>query len=181
MSAFIEVQCRQAMLAVDDQELLIRILQLANGLVAILRLETQLLRGKKQYGSGYRRLADRRFIEITNRLDLGARDHSLECFFAPLDPPDKLRHVVLFGYLLRLDFLALVVKSADEPHLAEQLLGGVCREIKHRIFLPNPCCHHITGLMVKSYPIKNVPDDLYSYTRRGAKTSRQRSPKVMGQ
>ena len=65
------------MLAVDDQKLFVGLLKVADGLVSIQRLETELLRCEEQHRSRDGRLRDRSFIKVADGLDLRTRDRPL--------------------------------------------------------------------------------------------------------
>src|SRR5216684_2312796 len=125
MRAFVEIQRRQAVLAVDDQELFFRLLQMTDGRIAIQGLEPQPLGSKQQDSSRNWRLADRSFIEIPNRPDFRAGEPALKGLFASFNAGNELRHVIFRRQLLGLDFLALVVKATDETYLRQKFLGRV--------------------------------------------------------
>ena len=69
MGALIKLQRRQPMLAVDDQEFLVRNLQMADGFIGVDRSELQLLRREQQHRAGNRRLGDGRLVEVPDRFD----------------------------------------------------------------------------------------------------------------
>src|SRR6266850_2257668 len=132
MRAFVKIQRRQTVLAVDDQELFFRLLQMADGPISIQGLEPQPLRSKQQDSSRNWRLADRSFIEIPNRPHFRAGEAALKSLFAVFDSGYELRHVIFRWQLLGLDLLALIVKATDETHLRQKLFGRVRCEIEHR-------------------------------------------------
>ena len=138
----VEVQGRQPVLAIDDQIFFIRLLQVADVLVAAERGEAQCFRGKKQHGAGDRRLAHRHFVEILERPHLGARELALESLVGMLDARDELRDLVVLRNRLRRDLLAFAVVAADETHLVQGLPRRAAREIKNAVLLAYPCCKH---------------------------------------
>src|SRR5262249_31032358 len=109
MRAFVKVKRSEAMLAVNDEEFFFWLLQMADGLVSVKGLETQLLRREKEHGSWDGWLVDGRFVEIADRLYLRTRKGALEGFFTALNLRDELGHVVLWRNSLRLDLFPFVV------------------------------------------------------------------------
>ena len=142
MRTLVELQRREPMLPIDDQEFLLRRLQFADRTSFIQRLEAQLLRRKQQDCAGDRRLRDCRLVEIANLFHFRARKLPLKCFFVALDAGDELRHVIVFSGFLGRDRSFLAVEAADEPHLFQQFFRWISREVKNRVLLPNPCRNH---------------------------------------
>ena len=138
MGPFVELQCRQAVLSVDDEKLFLRLLQPADAAAVAPLLEAQLLGREEQDRSRNGRLRDGRFVEIADGPDFGTGQFPLEGFFAPLDAGDKLRHVITLLDLFGLNCPALlIVEPADEPHAGQQSFRRIRREVEHGIFLAN--------------------------------------------
>ncbi len=143
MRALIELQRGEAVLAVDDEEIIFRLLQPADPAAVVPDVEAQLLRREQQDRSGNGRLRDRRLVEVADGADLGAGKFPLEGLVAPLDAGDELGDVVFLRHFLGLDrFTPFVVKPADEPHLGQQLLRPVRGEVEDGVFLADLCGDH---------------------------------------
>ena len=136
----VEVQRREAVLAVDDQALGGRLRQVPRA-VAI-GAEIQLLAGVQQHRAGDRRLRHRGFIEIGELAHLGARQAALEGAIRTLDLGDELGDIVVLRDARRRDLLALAVETADETHLRKQVLRPVRSEVEDPVLLANLCCVH---------------------------------------
>jgi hypothetical protein len=66
MGALIKIQRRQAMLAVNDEKLVLGRLQMAHVFVAVERAELQGLRREQQHGPGNGRLRDGGLVKIAD-------------------------------------------------------------------------------------------------------------------
>ena len=130
----VEAQRGEAVLAVDDQEFLLRLGQVADAFDAG-GAEAELFGGEQEDRARDRRLRDRRFVEVLERLDLGLGQRALERLVGALDLGDELGDLVLVGDFHRGDFLALAVEAADETHLAKQVLRRDAGEVKNAVFL----------------------------------------------
>src|SRR5258706_6629778 len=130
----VEVERREAVLAVDDQEFRGRFAQRADAALAA-RAKRQALGGEEQHRAGNRRLRNRRLVEILELPDLGAGDRALESVVVALDLGDELRDVVVLRDAAGRDLLALAVEAADEAHLRQQVLGPVADEVKDAVLL----------------------------------------------
>src|SRR5436190_21302389 len=119
------------MLAVDDQEFLIRRLQFADRAPFAHCLEAELLRRKKQDRSGYGRLGDCRLVEIANLFHLRARKLALEGALVPLDLRDKLCIGVVCFRCLVFDRPFLAVISSDGPYLFAKFFRWIHGEVKN--------------------------------------------------
>src|SRR5581483_1890521 len=133
----IEVQGGEAVLAVDDEVLAARVLQVAHVLEAAHRRERERLRGEQEDRAGNGRLARRRFVEISDRGDLRARKRSLERRVAALDARDELPDVVAFLDFLGRDLVALGVEAADEADALEEIVRRTRDEIEDAVLLPH--------------------------------------------
>ena len=134
MAPQVELQRREPVLAVDDEELRRRLLQVAD-LVAAAGAEGEPLGREEQHRAGNRRLGDRGLVEVAQLPDLAVRQRPLERLVGALDPRDELADVVVLRHARRRDLLALAVEAADEPDLVEQVLGAVAREVEDPVFL----------------------------------------------
>ena len=103
-----EMQRRQPVLAVDDQVLRPRLLQVADVLEALERIEVQPLGREQQHGSRDRRLAHGRLIEVLDRRHLGLREVALERAVAALDREMNCADVVVL-----LDLAAAICSSSS--------------------------------------------------------------------
>src|SRR5262245_10078857 len=130
-----EVERREPVLAVDHEEALARLLQVADVLELAQRVEAQLLGREQEHRARDRRLAHGRLVEILDGRDLRARDLALEGRVALLDLPDEDGHLVVAGDLLRLDAPVLGVEAADEADLREQVLCRVRDEVEDAVLL----------------------------------------------
>src|ERR1043166_6796675 len=132
----VEIQRREAVLAIDDQELGAGLVDRTGAAVAA-GTEGQPLGGEQQHRSGDRRLRHRGLVEVLQLAHLAPRDGALERRVGALDAGDELGDVVVFRDSPRLDLLALAVKAADEAHLRQEVLGAVADEIKDAVLLPD--------------------------------------------
>ena len=115
MRAHEELQRGQAVLPVDDQEFLIRLLQPPDARSVRPSLEPESLRGEEQHGAGNGRLGDGRLVEVPDGADLGAAQFALKGLVAPLNLGDELGDIVLLLNRVGLDLAALLaVKAADK-------------------------------------------------------------------
>src|SRR5687767_6312938 len=85
----VEAQCGETVLAVDDQELAARLLEIADVLEPSDGLEVEPLAGKEQDGAWNGRLADRGLVEVGDRANLGLRELALKRLIRPLDAGDE--------------------------------------------------------------------------------------------
>ena len=131
----IEVQGSQAMLAVNNQELGRRILQVSDALLRPEGLEVEPLMGEQQHRAGDRRLVDRHFVEILQGPHLGARELALKGRVAVLDAGNELRDFVALRDHLRRDLLPLAIEAADEAHSGEDVLRRVAHEVEGPVLL----------------------------------------------
>src|SRR6185312_4910985 len=129
----VEVQRREAMLAVDDQKLGVRLRQVPDAVAIGAKLE--LLVGVEQHRARNGRLGDRSLVEVRELAHLGTGNAALERVVGALDARDELGDVVVLRNPARRDLLALAVKAADEAHLGEQVLRPVADEIKNPVLL----------------------------------------------
>src|SRR6185436_2337239 len=130
----VEIQRREPVLAVDDQELRAGLVDRAHAAVAV-RAEGQPLRGEQQHRSRNRRLRHRGLVEVLELAHLSARDGALERGVGALDAGDELGDVVVLRDSPGLDLLALAVEAADEAQLRQEVLGAVADEIKDAVLL----------------------------------------------
>src|SRR5713226_9665757 len=151
------------MLAVDDEELGLRLRKLADPVGAAGRLEAQFLRGKQQHRSGDRRLGDRRFIEILELAHLGPGQGPLKGAVGALDFCDELGDLVVLGDARRGDFLSFPVETADEADLGEQLGSADAAEVEDAILLANLRGKH--GVLPCKYGSAAGADRKYSRNR----------------
>src|SRR5438552_840159 len=117
MGSFVEIQRCEPVLAVNDQKLLLRVLEMPYCFVSLERLEAELLRREQENRARYGWLANGCFVKVADRSHLRAREPALKSLFVPFNPGDELRHIVLGGRLLGFDFGTFIVKSADETNL----------------------------------------------------------------
>ena len=111
----VEVQRREAVLAVDDQELGRGVLQVADVLApGRAGLELQLLAVNSSTVPGIGGWPDGHLVEVLERPHLGARELALEGLVGALDAGDELGDLVVLRDGLRGDLLALAVEAADE-------------------------------------------------------------------
>src|SRR5262245_18224351 len=130
------------MLAVDDQVLAERFLEIADVFKGADRVEAQGLGRKKEYGSGNRRLGHGRLVKIFNGRDFLHGKLALKSLVRPLDPGDEAPDFVPLGDLLSNDLFIFAVEAADEPHLFEEILRWIGNEVKNAVFLSNLCSQH---------------------------------------
>ena len=77
MGVQVKAQGREPVLAVDDQEFLLRLGEVPDALDAWHRLEAQLLGREQQHRSGNRRLGDGHLVEVLELVHLGAGKRAL--------------------------------------------------------------------------------------------------------
>src|SRR5439155_13874876 len=174
----VEAQCRKPVLAVDNEKLGLRLRQLADPVGAPRCLEAQFFRGKQQHRSRYRRLGDRRLIEVLELAHLGTGKGSLEGAVGALDFCDELGDLVVLGDARRGDLLAFAVKAADKTHLGEQLGSADAAEVEDAILLANLRGKH--GVLPSKYGSAAGADRKYSRNRALTAKNRVRGP-VPGQ
>src|SRR6267142_1080311 len=148
----IEAECRKPVLAVDDEELGLRLCQLPDP-VGAPRLEAQFFRGKQQHRSRDRRLGDRRLIEVLELAHLGPGKGSLEGAIIALDLGDELGDLVFLRDARRGDLLTFAVKTADEADLGEQLGSADAAEVEDAILLANLRGKHGSSLVSMAQPL----------------------------
>src|SRR5690606_6648156 len=91
--------------------------------------------------------------------DLGPRHLPLEGLVAPLDLRNELRDIILRRRTLRPNARAvLVIVAADEPDLAQELFGGIRRQVENGILLANLGGNHAaTGFGLTCRTARSVP------------------------
>ncbi len=132
----VEVERREAVLAVDDEVLATRLLEVAHVVERLYRLEAQHVGREQQHRAGDRRLAHDGVVEVADRRNLAAGQLALERRVRVLDLGDEagdlvVRRPVVGGEAL----LPLGVKPGNEANAIEQILGPVGREVKDAVFL----------------------------------------------
>src|SRR5437660_169629 len=158
----VEAEGRKPVLAVDDEELGLRLRQLADP-VGTGCLEAQFFRGKQQYRSRDGRLGDRRLIKVLELAHLGPGKGSLEGAVGALDFGDELGDLILVGDTRRDDLLAFAVKTADEADFGEQLGSADAAEVEDAILLANLRGKH--GVLPCKYGSAAGADQKYSRNR----------------
>jgi len=149
--------------AVDDEELGLRLRQLADAVGATRCLEAQFFRRKQQDRSRDRRLGDRRLIEILELAHLGPGQGSLKGAVGALDFGDELGDLVFMGDARRRDLLAFAVKATDKTDLGEQLGSADAAEVEDAILLANLRGKH--GVLPCKYGSAAGADRKYSRNR----------------
>src|ERR1041385_754240 len=117
MRSFVKTQRSEAVLAIDHQEFVLRLLQMTDGFISIQSLEAQSLGSKEQNRSWNWRLANGCFVEVSNGLHFCAGKPALKSLLASFDSGNELRHVVIGREFLSLDLLTLIIKPADKTNL----------------------------------------------------------------
>jgi hypothetical protein len=147
----VEVQAREAVLAVDDQEVAARFDQVAGAFHAGERLEVELLGGEQEDCARDHRLPRLVAVEVFDLLHLPAVQRALEGLAVLLD---RL-HVALdfVEFLLAAEvaadgLAAIAIEARDEADLAEQILGRVADEVELRLLLAHAQGEHLGLLAV---------------------------------
>ena len=153
----VELERGEAVLAVDDEELPLRRLEVARRFGG--RPEGQRLVREQQHGPGNRRLVDRRLVEVLDRPHLRLRHLALEGGVGPLDPRDERRDLVVLGRRLGGDLLALAVEPTDEPDLLEQLVGRVGDEVVDAVFLTDLSGEHFFPGISRGVTMRDAGDN----------------------
>ena len=130
------MQRREPVLAVDDEVLALRLLEVADVGERLDGLEPQRVRREEQDGARDRRLADRRVVEVLDRTHLRPGHFPLKGRIGALDLPDEVRDVVVLLGLVGDDApFALGVKARDESHPVKEVLRRVGGEIEDAVLL----------------------------------------------
>src|SRR5579883_1889408 len=140
-----ELQARQAVLAIDNKESRLRILQIADRFVLTERPEFQNVFGKEQHASGDGWLCLRGLIEVDDLADLFPAQQPLEGLFAAFDLADKLGNGI-FRIGVRFDGFALKIEAAGKTNAVEDVPGFERNKIEDTVLLTDTGCKHAVFL-----------------------------------